>query len=114
CEVKHGAQPMKTDHFPIETIFDLQTDVVDPRQRRNWKAADWDEIRKDLEERLELLGEPNEITTEDDFWRILKTLDSTVEEVIDEHIPYNKPSPHQRRWWNKDLTQMRKTRNNLG
>ncbi|KAJ3833578.1 hypothetical protein F5878DRAFT_510917, partial [Lentinula raphanica] len=114
CKVNHGSQPIKTDHFPIETVFDLQTTVTDPRRRRNWKKVDWKGLREDLEGRLDLLGEPTEITSDEEFWETLKRLDSTLEEVIEEHVPYVKPSPHQRRWWNEDLARMRRDRNNLG
>ncbi|KAJ3845297.1 hypothetical protein F5878DRAFT_498600, partial [Lentinula raphanica] len=114
CRVHHGAQPMKTDHFPIETVFDLRTSIVDPRQRRNWRKADWEELKEELPAKLEQLGEPKEIKTVEEFWTTLRRLDSALEELIEAHIPYAKPSPHQRRWWNEDLAQMRKARNNLG
>ncbi|KAJ3991631.1 hypothetical protein F5050DRAFT_1540143, partial [Lentinula boryana] len=108
CDANHGAQPTKTDHFPIETVFNLQTTITDHRKRHNWKKVEWDTMKEHLEKELEMLGEPKEITTEDEFWNTLRKLDSTIEKVIDEHVPYTKPSPHQRRWWNEQLTSMRK------
>jgi len=31
-----------------------------------------------------------------------------VDEAVRKHCPLSKPSPHAKRWWNKDLTAMRK------
>jgi len=35
-------------------------------------------------------------------------LRNLVDEAIRRHCPVSKPSPHAKRWWNKDLTSMRK------
>ncbi|KAJ3979257.1 hypothetical protein F5890DRAFT_1381215, partial [Lentinula detonsa] len=114
CYASPATQPVKTDHFPITTIFDLRTTVVDNQQRRNWKKVDWEEFREALTQKLRVLRPPRELVTEQQFWTALKRLDATIEEVAKEKVPVNKPSLYQRRWWTEDLKNMRRQCNNLG
>ncbi|KAF5392001.1 hypothetical protein D9757_003364 [Collybiopsis confluens] len=114
CEVDHAARPIKTDHYPVFTMLNVETKMADMRERRNWRQVNWEDFRKRLTERLEGEYEPKEIQTETEFWEKLTRLDLIIDETIQEKVPVTKPSPQQRRWWNKDLQQMRKLRNNLG
>ncbi|KAJ3979735.1 hypothetical protein F5890DRAFT_1420886 [Lentinula detonsa] len=109
CYASPANQPVKTDHFPITTIFDLRTTVW-----RNWKRVDWEEFREALTQKLRALRPPRELVTEQQFWTTLERLDAMIEEVVKEKVPITKPSPYQRRWWNEDLKNMRRQRNNLG
>lgn len=113
CDTIPQRQPANTDHFPIETIIDVGVTVVDRRPRRNWKKVDWLTLCEKLDEKLKRLEEPKEIQTTEEFWTRLKEVDKTVEEVIEEEVPMIKPSPMHRRWWTKELTQMRKIRDSL-
>src|ERR1700754_1247239 len=61
CDTIPGWQPIKTDHFPIITEIDVRPDIADARERRNWKMVDWEDLRKQLKERMVELGEPKEI-----------------------------------------------------
>ncbi|KAJ3876154.1 hypothetical protein F5051DRAFT_306814, partial [Lentinula edodes] len=113
CRTTPERQPVKTDHFPIVTVLDLQNTVVEKRERWNWAQVDWEDFRENLSEEIQILGNPRELETEAQFWAALTAFDQVVEKVVKEKVPRARPSPHQRRWWNSQLDTLRHRRNAL-
>ncbi|KAJ4465688.1 hypothetical protein C8J55DRAFT_440835 [Lentinula edodes] len=103
CRTTPERQPIKTDHFPIVTVLDLQNTVVEKRERWNWAQVDWEDFRENMSEEIQILGNPRELETEAQFWAALTAFDQVVEKVVKEKVPRAWPSPHQRRWWNSQL-----------
>jgi hypothetical protein len=44
-----------SDHLPIRTIIDVETPLIRPPRRRNWKAIDKPKFTKFVEENLRTL-----------------------------------------------------------
>jgi endonuclease/exonuclease/phosphatase family metal-dependent hydrolase len=61
CEVMAKYRPTCTDHFPIETYFDLPQTRIPQDPSYNFRTADWKEFRKKLEDKLNTLPGPEKI-----------------------------------------------------
>jgi len=109
CDVDPIQRPANTDHFPVLSIIDIVPSVAKERQRRNYRETDWETFRKVLKEKLEGLEEPREFRMGERmaFERARKELERVVMETIEEQVPMSKPSPHSKRWWTRELSQMK-------
>lgn len=96
----HGTEH-GSDHRAIETIFDAPWSAPQHQERLLLKTAPW----KDVNARIAstVATTPSEGTVQ------LKTdrLMSAVSEAVHALTPRAKPSPHAKRWWTADLTQLR-------
>ena len=113
CTTDPGQRGPKTDHVPILTKLDLEVSLATGPGTKNYREVNWEEFEEQLEIRLARLPPPVPITTEGDFQQITKNLDATLRSVVDEYVPTSRPCPHARRWWTKELTEMKKTANRL-
>ncbi|KAJ3991716.1 hypothetical protein F5050DRAFT_1535899, partial [Lentinula boryana] len=113
CNTIPAKRPILTDHLPIRTIIDTRTPYVDQRTRWNWAQTDWDKFKERTKEELEKIEAPRELNDTTEFHKALKTIDDLFIRIRDELVPKAKPSPYQRRWWNKQLTEMKKCMSNL-
>lgn len=95
CNTLPEQHPMKTDHFPIIMVFDLQLENVATRERQNWKQVNWDNFKDELAQQLNRLDAPKEIEMEEEFWRVLGRLNKAVKDVIKENVPIVRPGPKQ-------------------
>jgi ribonuclease HI len=104
-----------SDHLPIEIVLNLQ-----PKQfpesislkPYNYDKANWRLMKEKIATYL-----PNPIDPET---AVPQEIDTYVEEVvtaiqkaISETTPRKRPSPFSKRWWNEELTKMRKEANKL-
>ncbi|KAJ3709969.1 hypothetical protein C8R42DRAFT_545589, partial [Lentinula raphanica] len=106
-------QPVLTDHIPIHTVIDVRVPYADQRTHWNWAQTDWDKFKERIKEELDKRPPPREISTIDEFNDALHTFDDMFTQLRDELVPKAKPSPYQRRWWNQQLTEMKRQMNNL-
>ncbi|KAJ3759429.1 hypothetical protein EV360DRAFT_9432, partial [Lentinula raphanica] len=113
CNTIPSKRPVLTDHIPILTIIDVRVPYADQRMRWNWAQTDWDRFKERVKEELEKKPPPRELHNIDEFNDALKSFDDMFTSLRDELVPKAKPSPYQRRWWNKQLTEMKKKMNNL-
>jgi hypothetical protein len=81
--------------------------------KRDFRATNWTEFTKYLSDTLSLATTPTRLTTIEEFDSALYTITSALKETIDMHVPLSKPFPHTKRWWNPDLTAIRKAKNKL-
>jgi hypothetical protein len=114
CDTRKDWRPVKTDHFPIITHVRLMVERGAERPRFDYCLVDWAEFNKDLKTRLEEIPQPTEIQTKEEADRKLKQLSEIVEGTIERHVPLTKPCPYSKRWWNKDLTKLRKEVRRMG
>ncbi|KAG2046964.1 hypothetical protein BDR06DRAFT_898240, partial [Suillus hirtellus] len=103
CDVEEELRPVSADHFPIISTLDLTPERTDPKPRRNYRAMDWDEFREALEQRINTLPPPTEITTEEQFHTMLHLLQTAIRTAIEAKVPMSKPSSHAKRWWSPEL-----------
>ncbi|KAL1737829.1 hypothetical protein HDZ31DRAFT_18732, partial [Schizophyllum fasciatum] len=113
CDTAPSLRGPGTDHMPILTELDFTLARKNAPAYRNFRETDWEDFESELSSRLRLLGEPQELTSVDQFHRVLDGLTSAIQGTIEKVVPLSKPCPHSRRWWTKELTEMSKKLNRL-
>ncbi|KAL4255264.1 hypothetical protein AB1N83_013825 [Pleurotus pulmonarius] len=108
CEVHPGETPAGADHYPIDTILDLSTDLAEERRTRNFRTVDWKEFNEELSSRLPAAGIPADIHTADDIDTTVTVLTSLLQGIIQDTIKESGTAPYNRRWWNAELEALRK------
>ncbi|CEJ62807.1 Putative Remark: Mars [Penicillium brasilianum] len=93
---EHGS-----DHCTIETVFDASWSPPKHPERLLLKNAPWKEINVRIANTL--AATPLEGTVQQKTDRLM----SAVWEAVHALTPKAKPSPHAKRWWTDDLTQLR-------
>jgi len=71
-------QPTKTDHFPIDTVLNLLPVKAEDVPKPNFRATDWAEFRKALEEKLQNLPTEENIPNNDEFYSRLHDLTHAI------------------------------------
>jgi len=91
-----------SDHRHIHTTYSLQSPEIQRLPRLLFKEAEWDRVRRSLQEAKHREPCPGGL---DDAaaW-----LQRKVTEAVEEHCPRARPSPYVKRWWTPGLTYMRK------
>ena len=113
CEVKPQYRPTSTDHFPIVTQIDLPQSRIPQDPSFNFRTADWDEFRKTLTTKLQALPQPGKIRDLQELNGFGNRLTQVLQTTIEEKVTSSKPRPDAKRWWNSDLSGMRKELNRL-
>ena len=80
---------------------------------RNFREADWPAIRDRLKLLLDEKLPASRIKTEDEFNDTVSSFTDIITEVLNYEIPITEPSPFSRRWWTKELTQLKRKQNRL-
>ena len=96
----HGTEH-GSDHRAIETIFDALWPAPQHPERLLLKNAPWKEINARIASALATT--PSGGTVQQKTDRLM----SAVSEAVHVLTPRAKPSPHAKRWWTADLTQLR-------
>lgn len=113
CETCPRLRGPGTDHVPIHTIVDIYTDHKESAPFRNFRMTNWPEFREKLAENLADIPTPKELKSEEMFNKAVQSLTQVLQDTIEEAVPLSKPMPHSRRWWNADLTRLKKEKNRL-
>ncbi|KAF8955966.1 hypothetical protein BDZ97DRAFT_1592408, partial [Flammula alnicola] len=113
CEVDPRARPTKTDHFPIITTLDLPQSRVLPKLTYDFKMADWIDFRENLEIRLAEIPEPAPLLTDTLFQQAVADLTGVIQDTICTRIKIKKPSLQSKRWWNSELSAIKRQVNKL-
>lgn len=105
--------PPCTDHYPITTTIDLNIARTLPTPGPNFRATDWPEFRKELKSKLDRLPlhDPQNAV---EFKSTLDDLMNTILTTIETNVPKTRPSSYMKRWWTKELSQMRARTRALG
>lgn len=96
-KTEHGS-----DHRAIKTVFDTTVPVPKQQERFLFKNAPWKEINARIARLLDVT--PTEGTVQQKTDRLM----AAVSEAVHALTPRAKPSPHTKRWWTRDLTQLRR------
>jgi len=92
-----------SDHSHIHTTYSIKRPEPAKTNRLLFKEADWDKIRA----HISALKRSNLCPTNLDM--AAQWLQDTVSNTLVEYCPRSKPSPYAKRWWNGDLTSMRRS-----
>jgi hypothetical protein len=114
CEVKFHLCPVNTDHYPIISSIDLNSDWMNPPSQFKYHDTDWDLLNTSLANRLDMIDQPAELTNQGQFHTTFKALTRVISETVEEQVPKVKPSPYLKRWWSKDLDQERRHIHKIG
>lgn len=94
--VEHGS-----DHRAIDTRFDVGTPERVFIPKPLFKSAPWEKIRERVQEQLNQTRRPTD--TQEQADRLLNAVNKAVQELV----PVSKPAPYAKKWWNRDLTELR-------
>lgn len=99
---------MNTDHLPIIYELDVRPITVEHEPRPMWRKTEWDALRADLF--IELCGVPRleEHATREEVDAAILALGDAMWTAARKHVQMSKPSPYSKRWWNADLTELKK------
>ena len=67
CGTDKASRPVKTDHFPIVTQFDIYAPQAIQKPRYNFRLAEWPEPVQTLTDELNSIPAPTEIHNADTF-----------------------------------------------
>ena len=113
CDTFPQWRPQKTDHMPIISELEIETERSGYVGRYNYKLTDWEEFRESLSERLEETEGTEEITSVEQFYARLAGVDEAIKSAIRAHVPLTRLSPFTKRWWNKDLAKRKRAKEKL-
>jgi hypothetical protein len=113
CDIVPAIRPPQADHLPIVTILDLPVSRSTKQPGRNFRKADWPAIWDRLKLLLDEKLPASRIKTEVEFNNTVSSFTDIITEVLNYEIPITEPSPFSRRWWTKELTQLKRKQNRL-
>ena len=97
-----------SDHLPIETVLDLFTPPPPPTEPAyNYEKTKWKLLKTKLKEYLPQTIDPD-CTTPTQLDQFTIDLTNAIKQAIDETTPRKRPSPFSKRWWNDELTELRR------
>ena len=97
----HGTEH-GSDHRAMETEFDVAAPERHLEPRRLWKNAPWRQIRERVEAGLH--ETPGGGNTQEQANRLMAVVQGAVMSLT----PIAKPPPYAKRWWTRELTQLRR------
>jgi len=78
CAVLPDEQPTKTDHFPIDTVFNTSPGKTEDTPQPNFRATNWEDFHRTLEDKLKNLPTSENISNEDEFYARLHDLTNAI------------------------------------
>jgi ribonuclease HI len=113
CHTVSRTHDHGSDHYPIETVIDMEPKLVEEIQKPfNFAKTNWKSLETKLQGYLPALIDP-EHTSPTDLDQFATQIVTALQQAISETTPRKKPCPHSKRWWNNELAEMRKSNNRL-
>jgi Endonuclease-reverse transcriptase len=114
CDTQLEQREINTDHLPIQTELDLKVRANEEVPAPNFCEVDWDEFRKVLEAQLATMQPAERITTQRQLNQSCKALTEAIQDIIWDQVLVAKITSKTKRWWTKELTQLRRIAGKLG
>ena len=114
CDTRMDQQGLLTDHLPILTELNLQLGLIADKPFTNFREVDWAEFQTALGTQLSRLPPPAQICDQAQLDTSCEALTLAIQEAIQEQVPVTEVTPKSKRWWTKELSQLRKKTNKLG
>ena len=114
CETQPDHWGVNTDHLPILTVLNLKAEHVVEQEIPNFRDVDWEEFQKELSTQLDKIPAPSTITSQSQLNRACESLTKALQRTIEFQVPTATITPKSKRWWTKELTQLRRRANKLG
>ena len=79
----------------------------------NYRTVDWKAYQEELAQKLMLIPEPAMLRDDVQFQHAVTSLTTAIQATTDAVVSLSKPVPHSRRWWNEELSALKKRLNKL-
>ena len=113
CDVVPAIQLPLADHMPIITIINMPFPRATAACSLDFRQANWIKVNEDLAQRLESGPPPSRISSKEEFTTKVDELVHIIKDMLEDHLKERRPSPFKRRWWMKELSQLKKQQNRL-
>ena len=113
CNTYPQWRPQKTDHLPIISELEIEPERTEHTEKFNYKLTDWEEFRRTLATSLAEIQETENFTSIEECLNQINKLDTAIKGAIKKHIPTTKLSPYVKRWWNKELANLKRSKERL-
>jgi ribonuclease HI/exonuclease III len=114
CDTQVDQRGIKTDHLPILTELSLPMVTAPEESYANFREVDWESFHQVLEGQLSILPPAQAIETQSQLDLSCEQLTEAIQKTIQEQVPVTVITPKSKRWWTKELSQLRKNANKLG
>lgn len=111
CCTAPELRPPRTDHYPIVTELQVDVPRTEPRTFRNFRKVDWPRFHTTLAVHLDDIALPlgsGNISSIPIFDETLAQLMTALQSTIDKEVPETRPPPYAKRWFSKELNDMRR------
>jgi hypothetical protein len=113
CNIDPSRRPPRADHLPIISILELPVARSSAPPLRNFREADFDKLNEALDARLKRDSPAIPINTKEEFHAKVNTLIEIIQQTVAELVPETKPCPYTKRWWTKELSDLKNAKNRL-
>jgi ribonuclease HI len=113
CDVNPSRRPPCADHLPIISILELPVARSSAPPLRNFREADFVKLNEALDTRLKRDSPAIHISTKEEFHDKVNLLMDIIQQTVAEHVPETKPCPYTKRWWTKELSDLKNAKNRL-
>jgi hypothetical protein len=114
CDTRPDLRGIKTDHLPIITELNLGTSGTKNAAIRNFREVDWGNFKESLDKHLQRRTIRTPIRNQRQLDDHCERLTLAIKSTIGDTVPITKICDKSKRWWTKELSQMRKHANKLG
>ena len=114
CETRTHQRGLNTDHIPIVTKIDASLGRIETSKTKNFRNVDWKEFRETLEVKMSGFGIPRRLGNQAEVSRECGRLTEAIQSTIEQVVPTSVVCPHSKRWWSKELRELRTRFKKLG
>ena len=114
CEAKANNKGLNTDHLPIVTRLDVSMGRTLETITNNYRNVDWEKYRETLQSKLQTFGVPNKIKDQVALNRECDRLTKALQETTDKEVPKMDIFPKSKRWWMREIRELRTHFRKLG
>ena len=114
CNTQTDQWGINTDHLPILTSLNLSIGTEETNEFPNFREVDWGEFQVELGRQLGKLPPAEPINSQCQLDNACAGLTKAIQKTIDTEVPMSTITPKSKRWWTKELTQLRRAANKLG
>ena len=114
CSMLPEQRGINMDHLPILMELKLEVATAEAKVVENFHNVIWEDFRDELRKQLSKVKEPTCITTQVQLDECCEELTKALQEAIRAAVLTDEIMPKSKRWWMKELSQLRAHANKLG
>jgi len=113
CDTQPDHWGLNMDHLPILMVLDMKAEISENTEISNFRDVDWEAFHKELSTQLAKLPPPSQIKSQSQMDKSCEGLTIAIQRTIISKVPMSTITPKSKRWWTKELTQLRCLANKL-